>query len=277
MSAVGTDSSPNILNEWLEDDALQSRSKQEVGVQEDAGFVQTLYRSCLRVFGEIWDQLVRSPFVLKRRERRMFKESLGRFVLWGADFQDGDLDKALDASDRMRDVVLELLLGVGENLARKVVPLLPASCKSRGFEQQIKDLSLLMEKAHLVASYHRDDSESDEGGESDESDEEASGTEDVTSDDRRHLRISELATCTSCLLDLSISLSRCLTWVHTRDDDIQAPTKLDFTVSDPARPYVLKIYDKFPSADTKLIERFGEANWQRHMRIRSWIEHGSEE
>ena len=43
---------------------------------------------------------------------------------------------------------------------------------------------------------------------------------------------------------------------------------LDFQVSEPARPFVSQVYDKFRDADRKLVERLGEANWQRFMRIR---------
>jgi hypothetical protein len=42
-----------------------------------------------------------------------------------------------------------------------------------------------------------------------------------------------------------------------------------FEVSGPAKAYVSNILDKFPSADIRLIERLGEANWQRHVIIRN--------
>jgi hypothetical protein len=42
-----------------------------------------------------------------------------------------------------------------------------------------------------------------------------------------------------------------------------------FEVSSPATSYVRNIHDKFPLADTKLVERLGEANWQRHIFIRN--------
>jgi hypothetical protein len=42
-----------------------------------------------------------------------------------------------------------------------------------------------------------------------------------------------------------------------------------FEVSGPAKVYVSNILDKFPSADIRLIERLGEANWQRHVIIRN--------
>jgi hypothetical protein len=40
-------------------------------------------------------------------------------------------------------------------------------------------------------------------------------------------------------------------------------------VSESAKAYVSNIRDKFPSADIRLTERLGEANWQRHVIIRN--------
>lgn len=41
-----------------------------------------------------------------------------------------------------------------------------------------------------------------------------------------------------------------------------------FYVTDSARQYVMQIRDKFPRASPTLVERLGEANWQRYVRIR---------
>lgn len=42
-----------------------------------------------------------------------------------------------------------------------------------------------------------------------------------------------------------------------------------FRVSEAAQHYVRKVYDRFAAGDIALIERLGEANWQRHQRLRS--------
>ncbi|KAL9118833.1 MAG: hypothetical protein Q9187_004614 [Circinaria calcarea] len=49
-------------------------------------------------------------------------------------------------------------------------------------------------------------------------------------------------------------------------------TGIPFTVSEAARPFVLNVLDKFPLADSKLIERLGESNWQRYMTIRATMD-----
>jgi hypothetical protein len=43
----------------------------------------------------------------------------------------------------------------------------------------------------------------------------------------------------------------------------------EFEVSGSAMIYVRNILDKFPNANFKLAQRLGEANWQRHLKIRS--------
>jgi hypothetical protein len=53
------------------------------------------------------------------------------------------------------------------------------------------------------------------------------------------------------------------------------PSIAEFKISEPATIYVRNILDKFPSADIKLIQRLGECNWQRYVKIRNSKE-GSE-
>lgn len=43
---------------------------------------------------------------------------------------------------------------------------------------------------------------------------------------------------------------------------------ISFQVTEAARPYVLQLHDKFRNAPITLVERLGEANWQRFVRIR---------
>ena len=49
--------------------------------------------------------------------------------------------------------------------------------------------------------------------------------------------------------------------------EVSSPTT--FQVSNPAFVYVHSITDKFPKAPKKLVYRLGEANWERHKRLRS--------
>ena len=47
------------------------------------------------------------------------------------------------------------------------------------------------------------------------------------------------------------------------------PATVAFQVSDPARSYVQLVREKYVKAEHRLVERLGEANWQRHVRIRA--------
>ena len=52
---------------------------------------------------------------------------------------------------------------------------------------------------------------------------------------------------------------------------VQAPSRLS-CLSTPARVYVGHIREKFYQAPDQLVERLGEANWQRHLAVRRRIE-----
>jgi hypothetical protein len=51
-------------------------------------------------------------------------------------------------------------------------------------------------------------------------------------------------------------------------DEEQTLLLLEFHVSGPARTYILHICNRFPQANSQLVERLGEANWQRHIALR---------
>ncbi|MCJ1402972.1 hypothetical protein MMC11_006194 [Xylographa trunciseda] len=75
-----------------------------------------------------------------------------------------------------------------------------------------------------------------------------------------------------CLMDLVPTMEQSL--ARLRSGGIQAPTstRVPFLVSDLALPWVQNVSDKFGSADQALIERLGEANWQRYMTLRARTE-----
>jgi len=80
-------------------------------------------------------------------------------------------------------------------------------------------------------------------------------------------------TLVTCLMDLSPSLEQLL----RENDRLKSDKKLEtgfagLHVSEPARRYVYQIHDKFQYADRTLVERLGEANWQRFTRIRQRLQ-----
>ena len=70
-------------------------------------------------------------------------------------------------------------------------------------------------------------------------------------------------------MDLLPSMEDTLNLATQAKDENEVPSSLDFHISDPARTYILNIYDRFSKADPRLVERLGEANWQRHIALRN--------
>lgn len=80
--------------------------------------------------------------------------------------------------------------------------------------------------------------------------------------------ISSLKVYVDCLMDLLPSMENTLSLIGEKDFSNKTASRLAFQVSGPARSYVLRVYDKFEKANTRLVERLGEANWQRHVSLR---------
>ena len=119
------------------------------------------------------------------------------------------------------------------------------------------ELGILLEKARLIT----------------ETDHESDGTSGPeTPGDygpkERTRTISALKTSTTCLMDLLPSMENTLNYVNRTNLDDQTSAPVAFQVSGPARTYVLSVYDRFRKADSRLVERLGEANWQRHTALR---------
>lgn len=88
--------------------------------------------------------------------------------------------------------------------------------------------------------------------------------------------VSALDTYTTCLMDLLPSMEDTLACSQdVNEDHNEAPA--EFQVSGPARTYIINISHQFEKADIRLVERLGEANWQRHTAIRNGLEAQVEE
>lgn len=125
--------------------------------------------------------------------------------------------------------------------------------EDRRIKQEMHDLSILVEKARIIT-------ESDY-----ESDESLVSTD--TQDDI-HTVILSLGIYVECLMELLPSMEETLSSLDWPEVEDQPNQPIDFQISGPAQPYVLKVDDKFPLADLHLRHRLGEANWQRHISLR---------
>lgn len=91
--------------------------------------------------------------------------------------------------------------------------------------------------------------------------------------DARCLR--PLTNYVNLLMDLCPTLEQTYTDMH--DGSSRYPQRLlhdTISVTPAAVPYVGNVQDKFPRASQELVRRLGEANWQRHERLRAIQIHG---
>ena len=79
----------------------------------------------------------------------------------------------------------------------------------------------------------------------------------------RQYFLEDMKTHTECLLKLGPALERNIRQALKQRTE-QSIHLVPFSVSHPAGLYVLNIREKFPKAEMRLVERLGEANWQRH-------------
>jgi hypothetical protein len=132
-----------------------------------------------------------------------------------------------------------------------------------GVEDLVRELRILLEKARILR-----ENDLDSEGVSDGDNTDLEGHEDR---ERLSMSISSLATCTTCLMDLLPSMEDTLNFASQAKDKDESSHPLDFHVSGPARSYILNIFDRFSKANPQLVERLGEANWQRHIALRNGL------
>ena len=98
---------------------------------------------------------------------------------------------------------------------------------------------------------------------SDDTDEDSS-----SDDDDPHNTLEELEFSTRRLIELGPTLHQNIYYVEKARLQCSHPTAVPFAVSEPAWIYVSHVREKFNQAQPRLIERLGEANWQRHRDVR---------
>ena len=138
------------------------------------------------------------------------------------------------------------------------IELLTMVCRSQQggkIHKQASNLNILIEEADnmIVHAGRIRDDDSDHVSDSNASD---CSRSDILGDIRSY---------TICLMELVPSMERTFSHMLLEESQMkQQVTTASSQVSESAQPYVQNIFDKFPGADIKLIERLGEANWKRH-------------
>ncbi|KAG4432689.1 hypothetical protein IFR05_011838 [Cadophora sp. M221] len=257
-------SGDDTLAGWIDGTAVQKTTDSlgDKATQEHTGFAWSLYHHTLELFSLLLLPTLAhvatftSPF--DKQGEKSIKKSLGRLYLWGGGFSGGKLESVLDESESLRETAVESLAAIGKILLFKLAPNRSAhsnASEDPRIKQEIRNLGVLVEKARIIT-------------ESDYESDESSASTDPTQNDSFDI-ITSLGVYVGCLMELLPSMEETLSSLDWEDGDNQHRQPIDFQISGPAQPYVLKVYDKFPLADMHLMHRLGEANWQRHMSLRA--------
>ena len=252
-------------------------------IDREEGFASQFYSMCLQGFQQLCrqEQAVYAP----GPRSYLLKEELGKLYLWGESFSPGELDKALDQYEDIRDNVLDLLVDLGEliicgkasrerrYIESRVSPSSNRTLKSSvalrasstvAHAEQIHELESFIERARFISS-------------------DVDGQEDLDvlhvetrsldsndhSDDDMATFCEDAAFTIHCLTELGPSLQQNLASAKNPAPPVSQSAFGLLCPSGPAGFYVSLVRDKFKRAPKGLVERLGKANWQRHVRVRN--------
>ncbi len=150
-----------------------------------------------------------------------------------------------------------------------VAPIPPSQALHRQ-SKQIKELESIIKQKNLIL-YGEEDEIPQNGLVSD--DEYDSGTEGL-SDSGSNDIIEDIGFTTTCLSELGPSLAQNLQHAEKgRDQQSRRLAVVPFSVPGPAMIFVSLIREKFKQAHYKLVERLGQANWQRQKSVRERMDY----
>lgn len=266
-----------FLEQWIDGTAVESSLSEQQGYDVAAsGFTWNLYENCLKLLKEIIQvsERIKQPELLPVSELKSrstnfevtsLKECLSRLFLWGEGFSGGQLDKIIQRSDALKETVLQFVAAIAKILLDNLLPqlVLNLSPLPSGVLQLEHELRPLLEKVASITVENLSDSEEDFNDIDSDVVSVASSTGGLVRDAAK-----DISSYVSCLMRLLPSMEHTLN-VHEEQENPSSP--IEFHVSDEARTYVYHVHNKFKNADTKLVSRLGEANFQRHVAIRQKI------
>ncbi len=143
----------------------------------------------------------------------------------------------------------------------------PSNGSIYGFEQ-IQELKSTVKQIKLILSSNMDEPSED----SDDCDDEGSVSSNDSHDADNYNVCEEIEFSTNCLTKLRPSLEQNLLNANRRNVLNMHPPLVPFCLSGPASFYVSAVREKYELAGNLLVERLGEANWQRHLRVRNRVD-----
>lgn len=117
---------------------------------------------------------------------------------------------------------------------------------------------------------------SDESNSDVESDDQCSSSSNESTHANKTNALREIQYHVDLLMNLLPSLYHFLEYIR-QDTDHTAVVEIRFTASQAASAYINIVREKFTRAENELVERLGEANWQRHLRVRRKLEETEQE
>ncbi|KAL9607526.1 MAG: hypothetical protein Q9167_007566 [Letrouitia subvulpina] len=266
---VYTESWARTVSAIEEDDTTPARSS-----PPDLAISQ-LYGLCLQAFRLTCCANDPSNSSLRRGiSKSSMRDELARFNLWGDEIEMDVIDRALGPADFLTERALLHLLHIGclllkgnapQNLSigPHYHPALSYLCHTSqsALTGAIGTIGARNNKSiaplrKIIEEKFKSESLTGEAG--------RDISEDEDSKDDLAGIPEDIGFRTRCLLELTPTIQDCI----DRAEQSRLPAIEEFTVSSPAYYYVQIVQEKFKEAPVQLVQRLGEANWQRHNRLR---------
>ena len=136
-------------------------------------------------------------------------------------------------------------------------------------QKSIHELKVLVEQTKDITSIKDHAATLNDSDWADQSD---TDEEDSSDDDDATDIVDELRLQIQWLTQLGPILEQNLVSAQKPRTQASLPTPIPFSVSGPAKVYVSLVREKYKLAQDRLVERLGEANWQRHISLRKSME-----
>ncbi|KAJ6031413.1 hypothetical protein N7540_002145 [Penicillium herquei] len=250
-----TDETESSLEDWL-----ISRTDRST-YDPNLGFIEKLHQTCSGILTHLWKSQFR--WMSPGPQKTTLREDVVNLRLWHENYPRGCLDMILGQSDPLKMNVVENLNAIGDILLSFLV--------NRGYStvgspnesvfspNRTRRLKAQLEKAALIIS-------SEASSTSSTDDSEVSDDAPSTAQLEKN-KFERLDCYVLCLMDLVSVIKNQIYRMQNQVERPNHPIEDPFHLSQGARPFAMRIKDRFLNAPVYLVERLAEANWERHIRI----------
>ncbi|KAF7510259.1 hypothetical protein GJ744_006955 [Endocarpon pusillum] len=266
--ALVRDNQARTVQRWLErHDAGSAKpppmSTEAFGLDE-TGFFTSFYTKCVSGLRILSQQSSKKEGV-DHKSRRCLRQSCEKLLLLEDAFSSGKIESSLDNHEHLRKAIARSLYEIGKRIIRDLDAIQESSGKYSHAEL-VSDLENYIEQAKYVVA--QDASDTDSTGSL------SSNEDDVRQKTLRAgrrlgtLEVQLVARHVDLLLQLCPSIEQVYENKHrTQHSGFRDVPVLHVTKASDS--YASAVQAKFPWADPSLVQRLGEANWERHERLRN--------